>query len=59
MRKIFKKAISLLLTAGMLVGTVTPFSVAAAETDISANLIAHYDFESAEGTNVPNVCGDT
>ena len=56
---IFKKAISALLVAGMLVGTMAPVSTMAADVDISENLIAHYDFEGASGTTVPNTCGDT
>lgn len=36
-------------------GSCYSAAVLGAETDLSKQLIAHYDFEDAQGTKVPNV----
>lgn len=49
--KTLKRTLCYTLVLGMMGGSILP---AQAEDASGASLIAHYDFESAEGTNVPN-----
>ena len=49
--KTLKRALCYALVLGMVGGNILP---AQAEGASGAKLIAHYDFEGAEGVNVPN-----
>ena len=55
LRKSRKRTLCWVLTLGMLGGNLLPMQADAAE---SAKLIAHYDFEAAAGTNVPNTADE-
>lgn len=59
-----KRVLSALLAAGMVCSMVLPANAGAMgvqevprvqAADLSANLLAYYDFESASGTSIPNV----
>ncbi len=53
--KMLKSTLCYVLALGMISGSLFPMQVRAAS---DATLIAHYDFEAAEGTTVPNKVGD-
>ena len=53
MKKWLRSGISLLLSAAMIVGSAG-FARADERADITDGLLAHYDFESVDGTTVSN-----
>ena len=57
MKKWLRSSISLLLAILMVAGSIPPVRAEAADggVDITQGLLAHYDFESVEGTAVPNL----